>query len=558
MDVQTAMNQLSDVLMSNVSTDLLSNMSAGNRKDAAFQDVMNTTMTRSESKISEKNSQYRTAKTSDMQSVNGKRQQELQTGQETTIAEDDAGSEMTAEVRETLEKNLQDVKEQIADVLDVSPEELEKIMCELGIQMSDLFQLQNIQNLVLTVAGEDSNVALLTNEGLAAQLQDVSGILMELQRGTEVQLELSDGEFSELLQQFEQTESLVQAEASLALDADNSLAPDNMESGTVVDMQPEKMAQTGEKTEPAVDKQAIDSFTAKQEPQKVSVFTEQIPEDGNAMAGQDASNELLLESPGEIFEDASFNVQTEETATQNGMTVNVDTQTAKKTDGILEDAVTSDETANDDLQTAEKVPVATDAEDMLEHRGQKDEKENASPFEHVVNQITQARMNQVSGVSEKAEVVQQMREIVDQVVEQIKVTISADTSEMSMQLNPENLGKVNLSVAVKEGHVTAQFVTETEIARQALETQIQQLRDTLGEQGLKVDKVEVSVSDFSFQQGNEANPEEQKEQQRNTHAKMVQRNLNLADLTELTDLTEEEKLAVDILRVNGNQIDYTA
>ena len=121
-----------------------------------------------------------------------------------------------------------------------------------------------------------------------------------------------------------------------------------------------------------------------------------------------------------------------------------------------------------------------------------------------------------------------------------------------------NNRKINLSIVAKEGHITAQFVTETEVARQALESQIQQLRDTLGEQGLKVDKVEVSVSDFSFAQQNNTNAEEQKEQQRSEHAKQVHRNLNLSSLEEVTDLTEEEELAVKIMRSNGNQIDFTA
>jgi len=91
-----------------------------------------------------------------------------------------------------------------------------------------------------------------------------------------------------------------------------------------------------------------------------------------------------------------------------------------------------------------------------------------------------------------------------------------------------------------------------------LKSQIQQLRATLGEQGLKVDKVEVSVSDFNFQNGNQANAEEQKQQQREEHARQVQRNLNLANLDDLADMTEAEELAVKIMQSNGNQIDYTA
>ena len=179
-------------------------------------------------------------------------------------------------------------------------------------------------------------------------------------------------------------------------------------------------------------------------------------------------------------------------------------------------------------------------------------------MEQVMNQVSGAKAQFAETVQDKVQVTQQMQEIFEQVVEQVKVNVTADTSEMVMQLNPENLGKVNLSVVAKEGHITAQFVTENEVARQALESQIQQLRDTLGEQGLKVDKVEVSVSDFNFQNGNQANAEEQKQKQRDAHAKQVQRNLNLANLDDLADMTEAEELAVKIMQSNGNQIDYTA
>ena len=175
-----------------------------------------------------------------------------------------------------------------------------------------------------------------------------------------------------------------------------------------------------------------------------------------------------------------------------------------------------------------------------------------------MDNISNAKVVQTENVQERVEVTQQMREIVEQVIETIKVTVTADTSEMSIQLNPENLGKVNLSVVAKEGHITAQFVTENEMAKHALEAQIQQLKETLTEQGLKVDKVEVSVSDFSFQQGGQASAEEQKENQRNEHAKQVHRSLNLADINDISDLTEEEELAVKIMRSNGGQVDYIA
>ena len=203
-----------------------------------------------------------------------------------------------------------------------------------------------------------------------------------------------------------------------------------------------------------------------------------------------------------------------------------------------------------------KMEESSSGNDFLKKDGQ--QSTNTPIMEQIMNQVSNVKVQVAETIQDKVQVTQQMQEIFEQVVEQVKVTVTADTSEMAIQLNPEHLGKVNLSVVAKEGHITAQFVTENEVARQALESQIQQLRDTLGEQGLKVDKVEVSVSDFSFQEGNQANAEEQKQQQREEHAKQVHRNLNLSSLDELSDMTDAEELAVKIMQSNGNQIDYTA
>jgi len=148
--------------------------------------------------------------------------------------------------------------------------------------------------------------------------------------------------------------------------------------------------------------------------------------------------------------------------------------------------------------------------------------------------------------------IRQMQEITNQIVEQIKVIIKPDQSSMELQLNPENLGKINLSVIAKDGIMTAQFTTQNEIAKEAIESQMQVLRDNLSNQGLKVDAIEVTVSNFTFEQSNQASTGE--EQQNNSQRRNIFR-----DEDEIfNNLTEEETLAVNIMEQNGNRVDYTA
>ena len=59
--------------------------------------------------------------------------------------------------------------------------------------------------------------------------------------------------------------------------------------------------------------------------------------------------------------------------------------------------------------------------------------------------------------------------------------------------------------------MTANFTVQNEEARAALESQIISLRENLEQRNLKVDAVEVSVSDFTFSQSGQADTGDQKE-----------------------------------------------
>lgn len=183
---------------------------------------------------------------------------------------------------------------------------------------------------------------------------------------------------------------------------------------------------------------------------------------------------------------------------------------------------------------------------------QKSENRDSS-IETFINNLVGTQTNNKVEFNEQIIQVQQMREIVQQVVEQIKVVIKPDQTQMQMQLNPEHLGKLQLSVTAKDGVMTASFVVQNEVAKEAIESQMQTLQDRFQEQGLKVEAVEVTVSNFTFEQSNQtdSNNQEQKGKQR--------RHLNLEDVEEVQHtLTEEEEIAVDMMAKNGGSIDYTA
>lgn len=155
--------------------------------------------------------------------------------------------------------------------------------------------------------------------------------------------------------------------------------------------------------------------------------------------------------------------------------------------------------------------------------------------------------------AQKAEV---MREIVNQVLEQIRITVKADTSSMELTLNPENLGKVSLKVVAADGHLTASFTTQNQVTKEALESQIQTLKENLNNQGIKVDAIEVNIQSFAFDERNQMNGG----QEQGGQSKPKERKLTAEDISRAfgEEPEEEEILSTADITQSGSNVDYTA
>jgi len=156
--------------------------------------------------------------------------------------------------------------------------------------------------------------------------------------------------------------------------------------------------------------------------------------------------------------------------------------------------------------------------------------------------------------SNKLGQVTELRDIANQIIERIKVSIQPDQTSMELQLNPENLGKVNLSIQSKNGVLTAQFVVQNELSKEAIENQLHTLRETLNNQGIKVEAIEVTVSTYAFEQNTSEGSDSQTDAQKNRSGKHI----SLDDALNMTDLSEEESNKEDITGILGSQIDYSA
>lgn len=350
------------------------------------------------------------------------------------------------------------VRDVVKDILDITDEELDVLLAELGIPAIALLDISNLQQFVVLAGDAEDVTALLTDETLANMFTQISDALEGLELPENFQV--SDESIAELIQGMEDGSGQNFAEMLAA---------------------------------------------AEQKPGAESV------QDQNAQLSE---QETAVEGP-------VITVEREENLSgqqNNSMSEDKDTDgTLSQIAGVTEEADSS-HTVN---------PVQVFAQNLAE-----------------AGQTAQTEQSEARMV--------QMVDIVNQVVEQIKVVIRQDVTSMEMQLNPEHLGKVSLTVSAKEGIMTASFVVQSEAAKEALESQMQILKDQFNEKNIKVEAVEVTVSDFTFAQSDQTGTGEQQS------GKNQNRTLRMVEEEDSLDEDVEEDLTAKVMADNGGSIDYTA
>ena len=400
---------------------------------------------------------------------------------------------------DTLDQFQSDVVRTVAEQLGVSEDSVKDMMESLGLTAFDLLNPENLAQLAMQLTGETSPMDLLMNDqfqGLMQQIDQLGGQLAN-------ELELQPAQMDELIAQMDilQTpETLTDEEMQILNDA----AGQQTTADTVsTDIMPE-LAQTDE-VQP-MDKQA-------------DVFQE-----------EPKSDEVRTQQP-----QAQDTKQTTEQQTDTG-DADADAQTGDQMKSAQPEKMTADRSSSDVAKTQTVVQMQDTA---------------GVPTADTVADIT----------PETSYVSIDTMDLLEQVAEQIRVNVSEGTSSMEMQLNPENLGKVYVNISSKEGVIHAQLAASNEAVRAALETQVADLRQNLNQAGVKVDAVEVTVASHEFEKNLEQNQESEKQQgeRQQEQSGGRRRNLNLSSLDGLSGLmTEEETLAAQMMRDNGNSMDVTA
>lgn len=365
-------------------------------------------------------------------------------------------SSSSSDISNTVSKANQaaeDIKDAIKKALNISDEQLEDAMSVLGLTAMDLFQPDNIANLVMSISG----------------VQDAMGIL------TDAQLSQS---FQDIMSAVEQT----------------------------------------------VDELTADTGMSAQE---LKEFFENYSKDTTVEDNNDGVKEALAET-------VDSNNNEENIPSANEQTMDDITQAVEKKIQVAEDNKSSDNLMgqNHSDKTQQSNTTVTDISANLIQNIQ-------SSFEKV---MSTSSTNSVNGA-----------DIVKQIINSVKVSGNTSIQSMEIQLNPEHLGKVNLTVTSKNGVITAQIVAQNEEVKKAIESQIATLKENFESQGIKIEAVEVTVQSHAFESGQnlQGNNSEQ-----GKNSKGTRRHISLEEFESLGD--ESEELIDNLIHHEHSSVEYTA
>jgi flagellar hook-length control protein FliK len=414
-----------------------------------------------------------------------------------SVNQESKPQETYPQVVEKVEAVVEEVKEVIKDQLDVTDEDIQQAMENLGLTFIDLLNPQSLAQLVSELTGETESISLVLSD-------DFAGILDKVTELTNQLFEETNNSFIQLKDLVEQVtkEQVDLAEVSEIPEAD--IIPETFETkGQVVTE--EVQTDNQESLAPIV-----------QENSNTAVKQEAVVEKENVVAME--AQEDIKPAVTEIKQQ------------------NPDTESEKK------------EESQDNFKMPEKAQnesFVSRGENMI--FAQQNNEIQFTPETSVVTLPT--------GETVKAE------DIANQLIEQAKVMTDSEATTMEMTLNPEGLGKIFLQVTQKGDEITAKIFTENDAVKQALENQMASLRTEMNQSNTKVTSIEVSVGAHEFERNLDENARDNSSNQEQASKQSAKRNsrINLNSLDELTGLmSDEDMLIAQMMKDNGGTLDFMA
>ncbi|MCR4947476.1 MAG: flagellar hook-length control protein FliK [Lachnospiraceae bacterium] len=424
------------------------------------------------------------------------------------------------------------IKEAIKDEFKVSDEDIEKVMNLLGLTDADLFDQNMLVQLVTELSGAESAVDLLSMPGMSGLLDNVAQIRNELASEFSVAPDELTGVLKLMEEPVDAEVFIVSQDAGVE---ETDLAAGGFAADAGADM--------------TVSQEAAGDVTQVSDGENQNVrISDQV------VTTREVSEKETAEDPALRSSDKVSDTAAED---DNGVPAG---------DGADNNSFSQDDEGEALGGQTGSFRKKTDTENLGDSAGREAVHNAADTGVHLNSDVHAQAVSSTDDVAGYIDV--------DNLIEQFATltrNMENEQTTLSMRLNPENLGQLTLHVTEKQGNLTAEVRVENEQVRDALNTQIAELRANLENAGVKVTAVEVTVETHEFesayenQTGSAAGGDQRQGDRQGEGAEEAMeritgiRNINLNNPEEIADnLTEAEIVNASVMRDNGNSVDFRA
>lgn len=403
-------------------------------------------------------------------------------------------SSTESEVKKITDDISSQIVEKVTDDLDISEDELNNAMQLLGLTAMDLLNPANLSALYCEVTGNASDPQALV---LNADFTALFNDVSQVASENDAQLDL--------LSQLTASDDGEILDADIVSSADTT--DTNESTGSV---------NTPEKT--------VDSSY-----------------DDTAASGQN------------INDTADEAVKVYDGSTQDSSYQNSDEGTSS---GETGNGITSDENTEKTQSKSQVDSSFDDSGERVLHHDDGAHSDNSVLHASVSEQLNTDTSFEMSQSQSRLRV--DTTDIIRQIVDSMSISNTTEESAINLQLTPESLGRMYINVSQKNSEISARIAVSNEAVKEALQTQMVNLKEALNNSGIRVNEVEITVASHEFERNLEQGAANDSRQQESTNSYNGSNGSDSGIDSDMMQDRAEERLVTQIMRDKGNSVDFTA
>ena len=267
----------------------------------------------------------------------------------------------------------------------------------------------------------------------------------------------------------------------------------------------------------------------------------------------DSSNDDTAASGQNINDTADEAVKVYDGSTQDSSYQNSDEGTSQ---GETGNGITSDENTEKTQSKSQVDSSFDDSGERVLHHDDGAHSDNSVLHASVSEQLNTDTSFEMSQSQSRLRV--DTTDIIRQIVDSMSISNTTEESAINLQLTPESLGRMYINVSQKNSEISARIAVSNEAVKEALQTQMVNLREALNNSGIRVNEVEITVASHEFERNLEQGAANDSRQQESTNSYNGSNSSGSGTDSDMMQDRAEERLVTQIMRDNGNSVDFTA